>query len=111
MIPLDPILHQPLRTQIAAFLAGAGEASFSELKRQLEVSDGNLESHMKKLLAAAYVDVRREDTGRRPQSFYRLTATGHQALAAYVSALQAVLSQAAPADGTVPFAVLAPLGA
>lgn len=102
MVTLDPILHQPLRTQIAAFLAGAGEASFSELKRRLEVSDGNLESHMKKLLAADYVEVRREESGRRPQSFYRLTAAGHQALSAYVTALQAVLGQAVTEPETRP---------
>jgi len=44
---LDPLLHQPLRTQLACFLAGAGEATFSELKRRLDVSDGNLDSHLK----------------------------------------------------------------
>jgi DNA-binding MarR family transcriptional regulator len=59
MEPLDALLHQPLRTQLAAFLAGAGEASFSELKRSLDVSDGNLESHLKKLIAADYVSLRR----------------------------------------------------
>ena len=46
MEALDPLLHQPLRTQLAAFLAGAGEATFAELKRQLDVSDGNLDSHL-----------------------------------------------------------------
>ena len=40
MEELDPLLHQPLRTQLVAFLAGAGEQTFSDLKRQLNVSDG-----------------------------------------------------------------------
>lgn len=43
MEELDSLLHQPLRTQLVAFLAGAGEQTFSDLKRQLGVSDGNLE--------------------------------------------------------------------
>ncbi len=39
---LDPLLHQPVRTQIAAYLAGRGEATFAELKRALAATDGNL---------------------------------------------------------------------
>lgn len=97
MEPLDPLLHQPLRTQLAAFLAGAGEATFTEIRNRLEVSDGNLDSHMKKLIAADYVSVRRDSGEGRPQSFYSLTDTGRQALARYVAALYALLP-----PGTVP---------
>lgn len=91
MDELDPLLHQPLRTQIAAFLAGAGEATFSELKRQLGVSDGNLDAHLKKLLAADYVAVRKETGGVRTQSCYALTPQGREALAIYVKTLQKLL--------------------
>lgn len=91
MTPLDPLLHQPLRTQIAAFLAGAGEATFTELRQRLAVSDGNLDSHLKKLIGADYVAVRRVAGDGRAQSFYALTATGRGALEAYVVALQALL--------------------
>lgn len=91
MDELDPLLHQPLRTQIAAFLAGAGEVTFSELKRRLEVSDGNLDAHLKKLMAADYVAVRKETGGIRPQSCYALSAKGREALTAYVLALQKLL--------------------
>lgn len=91
MDTLNPILHQPLRTQIAAFLAGAGEATFTELKRRLEVSDGNLESHLKKLIGAGYVAVRKGGGEGRPQSSYSLTPDGHEALREYVAALQRLL--------------------
>ena len=89
---LDALLHQPLRTQIAAYLAGSGEAAFSELRRELAVSDGNLESHLKKLIAAGYVAVRKESGEGRPQSYYALTETGLDALRAYVAALQRLLA-------------------
>lgn len=91
METLDPLLHQPLRTQLAAFLAGAGEATFAELKRQLEVSDGNLDSHLKKLIAADYVAVRKDDSTGRIQTCYALTKTGKSALKKYIIALQAML--------------------
>ena len=91
MEELDALLHQPLRTQLVAFLAGAGEQTFSDLKRQLEVSDGNLDAHLKKLLAADYVAVRKETGNGRPQSYFVLTANGQAALRAYVEALQRLL--------------------
>lgn len=96
MEELDPLLHQPLRTQLAAFLAGAGEATFSELKRRLGVSDGNLDAHLKKLMAADYVAVRKDTGGIRPQSCYALTAKGREALATYVKALQKLLPLGEP---------------
>ncbi|HET7832749.1 MAG TPA: transcriptional regulator [Gallionella sp.] len=88
---LDPLLHQPLRTQLAAFLAGAGEATFTELKRKLEVSDGNLDSHLKKLIAAGYVAMRKDESGGRIQTCYALTSAGHAALHGYIRALQQLL--------------------
>jgi predicted ArsR family transcriptional regulator len=91
-LDLDALLHQPLRTQIAAFLAGAGSATFSELKRQLDVSDGNLESHLKKLIAGDYVAVRKESGEGRKQTHYELTGIGREALQSYIQALQKVLA-------------------
>ena len=88
---LDPLLHQPLRTQLAAFLAGTGEATFTELKRQLDVSDGNLDSHLKKLIAANYVTVRKDVSAARTQTCYSLTKIGCEALHSYVQALQKLL--------------------
>lgn len=91
MDTLDPLLHQPLRTQIAAFLAGCDEASFSELKHNLQVSDGNLESHLKKLIAADYVSLRRSEGPGRVQTRYSLTPTGLAALQRYIQTLQKLL--------------------
>ncbi len=91
METLDPLLHQPLRTQLAAFLAGAGEATFAELKRQLEVSDGNLDSHLKKMIAAEYVSVRKDDSAARIQTCYALTPSGRAALQHYIAALHKLL--------------------
>lgn len=105
MEELDPLLHQPLRTQLVAFLAGAGEQTFSDLKRQLGVSDGNLDAHLKKLLAADYVAVRKATGTGRPQSFFVLTQTGLAALNTYVLALQRLLpltGDALSVSGTLP---------
>lgn len=91
MHELDALIHQPLRTQLVAYLAGAQELTFTELKRVLDVSDGNLDAHLKKLLAAGYVAVRKQTGLGRPQSFFALTPQGRDALATYVRALQEIL--------------------
>lgn len=90
---LDPLLHQPLRTQLAAFLSGRGEATFSELKRVLGATDGNLDAHLNKLVEAGYVESRKEPgAGARPQTVFSLTAAGRLALANYVAQLAKLMA-------------------
>lgn len=99
---LDPLLHQPLRTQIAAFLAGRGEATFAELKRTLTATDGNLDAHLNKLIEAGYLESRKEAAQNgRAQTVFSLSPTGRNAFADYVRQLAGLL------DGTTqdkPFA-------
>jgi DNA-binding MarR family transcriptional regulator len=88
---LDPMLHQPARTQIVAFLSGRGEASFSELKRVLAVTDGNLGAHLGKLVEAGLVEAREEAGGSRAQTVFNLTPAGNAALAEYVAHLSSLI--------------------
>ena len=88
---LDAVLHQPVRTQIVAYLIGREEATFSEFKRVLRVSDGNLESHVKKLIAAEYIATRKDASSARQQTVYSLTPGGRAALRQYMANLQQML--------------------
>ena len=102
---LDAVLHQPVRTQIVAYLIGREEATFSEFKRVLRVSDGNLESHMKKLIAAEYIATRKDASSVRQQTVYSLTPRGRAALRQYMANLQQMLGFTTPAKargGAVP---------
>ncbi len=90
---LDVTLHQPVRTRIVAFLVTRGEATYTELKKQLTITDGNLESHMKKLLASGYLQKeKRTGTSKRVQTVYRLTPLGHEAFENYLETLKRILS-------------------
>jgi predicted ArsR family transcriptional regulator len=96
---LDSLLHQPVRTQIAAYLAGRGEATFAELKRALAATDGNLDAHLSKLLEAGYLESRKETSANgRPQTVFSLTTTGRSAFATYIAALSALLPTRSEAD-------------
>lgn len=92
---LDPLLHQPARTQLVAYLSGRGEATFSELKRVLGVTDGNLGAHLGKLVEAGYLATAESAAGPRAQTVYRLTDRGRAALAVYVDRLTALMALSA----------------
>lgn len=88
---LDPMLHQPVRTQIMAFLSARGEATFSELKRTLEITDGNLGAHLNKLVEAQLLATSDTQNGARLQTIFTLTATGKAAFAQYIAELNRLL--------------------
>ena len=92
---LDPLLHQPARTQIVAFLSGRGEATFSELKRVLAVTDGNLGAHVGKLVDAGLVESHEKAGGSRAQTVFSLTPSGRAALAQYVAQLSDLIGMSA----------------
>jgi len=89
---LDPLLHQPARTQLVAFLSGRGEATFSELKRVLGVTDGNLGAHLSKLVEAGYLTTGEASSSGRTQTVYCLSPVGRAALGEYVTRLSALMA-------------------
>lgn len=91
-LQLDATLHQPVRTRIVAFLVARGEATFTELKQALDVTDGNLEAHLKKITEANYLSTHKESGHGRPQTLYSLTDEGKTAFRQYLTSLQKLLS-------------------
>ncbi len=88
---LDRLVHERTRLGIVSSLAVADSLSFAELKATLGVSDGNLSSHARKLEDAGYVACEKRFSGRRPLTTYRLTQAGKQALARYLSHMEALI--------------------
>lgn len=99
---LDPLLHQPVRTQLVAFLAARGEASFSEIKKALEITDGNLGAHLNKLTEAGLIASRQ---GPGPgRSVLYLTPLGQARLNDYVMQLSSLMQMgnAAASEDEIP---------
>lgn len=88
---LDEVIHGRVRLGLMAYLRAAGAADFTDLKRRLGVSDGNLSTHLKKLEQAGYVAADKRFVGRKPQTRVRLTETGRAAFAAYLETLEGLL--------------------
>ncbi len=72
----------------------AGEAmDFNRLKELLEVTDGNLASHLKALEKEAFVEVQKSFIGRKPNTKYMVTKLGKKAFNEHINALEALIKK------------------
>lgn len=88
---LDRLVHEKLRLGIVSALAAAPTLTFSELKKLLDTTDGNLSVHARKLEEAGYVECMKSFEGRMPKSEYRLTERGRKALERYLDHMEALV--------------------
>lgn len=80
---IDRLVHEPARLMILAILYVAESADFLFLMRQTGLTRGNLSSHLSRLEAAGYIDVKKEFVDKIPRTLLRLTDTGREAFQAY----------------------------
>ena len=90
---LDPLLHDRARLRIVSVLAVVESLTFTDLRDELDMTDGNLSVHLQKLEEKGYVTISKQFVGRRPQTTCRLTRSGRQAFARYLDHLQAIVEQ------------------
>src|SRR4051812_4530105 len=83
---MNRLLGQPIRFGILRALSTQDTLSFSDLKRMMKITDGNLSMHARKLEDAQVVSCTKGFRGRFPRTEYRLTVEGRQAFEAFVSA-------------------------
>ena len=88
------MLHSKLRLAIVSLLVGVEQAEFTWLRTKTGATDGNLGAQLVKLEEAGYVAVEKRFVARKPQSLYRLTPDGRQALTQYVQSLRQLLGPA-----------------
>lgn len=90
---LDPVIHERMRLGIISALAVRDALTFSELKRLLEATDGNLSVHARKLEEAEYIVCTKSFNGRVPRTEYRITAAGRKALEGYLDQMERIIRQ------------------
>jgi DNA-binding MarR family transcriptional regulator len=98
MSELDPVIHAAARLRITAALAtlDAGESiTFPRLQELLDMTAGNLSTHLRKLEEAGYVAVDKTHRGRTPVTYLALTTQGRRAFEDYVETLRSVLGESA----------------
>jgi DNA-binding transcriptional ArsR family regulator len=88
---LDRLIHERMRLGIVSALAANESLSFSDLKKLLSTTDGNLSVHARKLEEAKYVECEKYFEGRMPKTVYRLTPAGKHALEHYLAQMEALI--------------------
>jgi DNA-binding MarR family transcriptional regulator len=88
---LDRLIHERLRLGIVSALAVNDSLSFSDLKKLMKTTDGNLSVHARKLEEADYIACTKSFEGRMPRTEYRLTAAGRRALERYLDHMEALI--------------------
>jgi DNA-binding MarR family transcriptional regulator len=96
MEELDPVIHAASRLKITATLATlqAGDRiAFARLQELLDMTAGNLSTHLRKLEDAGYVELTKTLQGRTPVTWLALTKQGRRAFEDYMEALRALLGE------------------
>lgn len=88
---LDRVIHERLRLGIVSALSVNESLTFTELKKILSTTDGNLSVHSRKLEDAGYVVCEKRFEGRLPRTEYRLSEKGRAALDAYLTHMEALI--------------------
>ena len=90
---LDKTIHEKGRLAIMSMLAATPEISFTELRDTLEMTDGNLTTHVRTLQEAGYVAIAKSFQNNRPLTTCSLTPAGRKAFAGYVALLEQIVQQ------------------
>ncbi|HBL77228.1 MAG TPA: transcriptional regulator [Prolixibacteraceae bacterium] len=90
---LDKAFENKIRLGAMSVLRVNSEASFNDLKELLEVTDGNLASHLKHLEKEGYISVKKSFINRKPNTVYTITETGKTAFEKHLETLEEILKQ------------------
>ena len=99
---LDPVLVAPSRLAIVLTLAAGGAWSFTSLRDETGLADGNLHVQTRRLEDAGYLRRETAADGGRRVTLFRLTAAGREALERHARLVRDGAGGARPGDGTTP---------
>jgi DNA-binding MarR family transcriptional regulator len=92
-LQLNRVIHEKGRLAIMSALASAPELSFTELRDLLDMTDGNLTTHIRTLQQEGFVSVAKSYRDNRPLTSCALTPAGRKAFAQYIDLLDQIVQQ------------------
>ncbi len=90
---LNKIFDSRIRLGIMSALLVNEEVSFNQLKELVQVTDGNLASHLKTLEDSAYIKVKKGFIGRKTNTTYAVTKAGEKAFKLHLEALEQMIKK------------------
>jgi DNA-binding MarR family transcriptional regulator len=90
---LQKVFDSRVRLGIMSALMVNDEVSFNELKELIQVTDGNLASHLKALEENGFIKVNKGFVGRKTNTTYAVTKAGEKAFRQHIEALEQMIRQ------------------
>ena len=93
VVKAEDLLHDKTRLSIVALLAGSqgGTLAFTEVQQQLDLTAGNLSSHIKMLQQHEMITVMKQFERNRPLTTLTLSAIGNAALHQFIEEMERVI--------------------
>ena len=95
-LQLDRVIHEKGRLAIMSMLAASPMLSFTEMRDALNMTDGNLTTHIRTLQETGFVSVTKSFQNNRPLTTCSLTAAGKKAFTSYIDLLEQIIRQNKP---------------
>jgi DNA-binding MarR family transcriptional regulator len=90
---LNKAFENRIRLGIMSVLMVNDWVEFSTLKEMLDITDGNLASHISALEKLEYIEVQKQFIGKKPNTTYKVTRIGKKAFNEHLDALEKLLKQ------------------
>ena len=88
---LNKIFDSRIRLGIMSALVVNAELNFNELKELLDITDGNLASHIKTLEESAFIKVQKGFIGRKTNTTYSIKKLGEKSFKIHLTALEKMI--------------------
>jgi DNA-binding HxlR family transcriptional regulator len=96
ILKLNKVFDNRIRLAVMSALTVNESLDFNTLKLMLDVTDGNLASHISALEQEGYVRVTKTFVGKKPRTSYALTAAGKKAFQEHIDALERLIWGTSP---------------
>ncbi len=90
---LNKIFDSRIRIGIMSALVVNESMNFNELKEIMDVTDGNLATHLKTLEENEYIKIQKGFIGRKTNTIYTITKNGEKAFRAHLDALEQIIKK------------------
>ena len=90
---LNKAFESRIRLGIMSILMVNSWVDFGTMKEMLNITDGNLASHISALEKMDYVEVKKQFVGKKPNTSYAITKQGKKAFSEHLDALENLLKK------------------
>ena len=91
ILHINKVFENRIRLGIMSMLMVNDHIDFKTLKEMLDVSDGNLASHTSALEKEAYIEIKKQFIGKKPNTTYKATKQGKEAFQEHLNALEKLI--------------------